>query len=94
MRKWLIFTFGAVVVTSQPVWAETSAGEAMEALSMSLTWIIAYLGVGALLMAIATAVGIREHRAWSTLLNWEKIDAPGAGSEPADADSERPDRAA
>ena len=45
MCKWLLLTFGAVVAVASPVSADSSAGQTIEALSTSLTWIIVYLAM-------------------------------------------------
>jgi FtsH-binding integral membrane protein len=71
-RKWPIFTAGLVAALAPCAWAETSAaGNGMDSLTFWLIGIIVYLGIGAVLVVIATATNVREHRAWSALLRWE-----------------------
>ena len=70
MRTWSIVF--ALTFAPPSVAAQTSPLAAVEALSTGLTWITGYLGIGALLIAVATAVAVREHRAWSELLDWNE----------------------
>jgi hypothetical protein len=93
-RKWPIFTVGLVAALAPRAWAETSAaGNGMDTLTVWLIGIIAYLGIGAVLIVIATANDVREHRAWSALLRWED-DADDADTSARTDDAGRRDQAA
>jgi hypothetical protein len=93
-RKWPIFTVGLVAALAPRAWAETSAaGNGMDTLTVWLIGIIAYLGIGAVLIVIATANDVREHRAWSALLRWED-DADDADTSDRTDDAGRRDQAA
>ena len=84
--------FAAVLtigVTVPSIAVAATVGDASAALAFWMSWGVAYLGLGAVLLAVAAAIGIRERRAWSSLLHWTADDLPF--DEPADT---RPRRAA
>ena len=78
----LIVGVGVTLAVSRPAWGGVPGGvEVADTLAMSLAWITLYLGVGVTLVAITTALGVREHRAWSNLLRWDVGDEGGGRSE-------------
>jgi hypothetical protein len=54
--------------------AAMTVADASAALSFWIAWGLVYLGVGLALLAVAVAIGLRERRAWSSLLRWTADD--------------------
>lgn len=70
--------------TSVPAaFAATEVADATAALSFWMTWGLVYLAIGVVLMAVATATGLREGREWSSLLSWSATE--GETSEESEA---------
>jgi hypothetical protein len=61
---------------ASPAAAAATVDDASAALSFWMTWVLVYVAIGAVLMAVAIALAVREERAWSSLLRWTEDDRP------------------
>jgi hypothetical protein len=81
MMRWVALAGGPTIAS--PAFAASSVDDATAALSFWMVWGLVYLGIGVVLMGIATAAALHERHAWSLLLSWptehERLAPPDDG---------------
>jgi hypothetical protein len=94
ITTWSSLATAGVIAAAWPAAATAHLDGASGALAFWMTWGLVYLAIGAALMGVATAAGVRERRAWSSMLSWADDDEWSSPPEDGDEANDASARAA